>query len=778
MNTWHIHIEGQVQGVGFRPFIYSLAKDHLLNGWVNNTTDGVHIEVNANKANVLQFYHAILSNAPALAQITRHHIFEAPRQSFDDFRIIHSKETDTIKLLLTPDFALCPNCRQDLYQTENRRYTYPFTTCTYCGPRYSITKMLPYDRETTSMEAFDMCTHCEKEYNDPLDRRYYAQTNSCNDCSIPIKLFDSEQKLISTSFNQIIASVVQAWKQGKIVAIKGIGGYLLCCDAKNTSAVALLRSRKGRPSKPFALMYPDKTSLSADTSLHEQALEDLNGPASPIVLLDHNKNARLAENIAPGLNQIGAMLPYAPIFELLLKEYQQPIVATSGNPTGSPIVFEDDKALKELNPLADLIMTNDRTIIIPQDDSLVRYAPFSKNRVILRRSRGMAPTYLNARLKCPSYCVLATGAMLKSTFTFLHQQNIYISQYLGDLSDFETEESFKHTLQHFFQLFDNHPQYILADLHPAYPSTRQAKELAVKLDAKLELVQHHEAHFAAVLGENNLLHATHPVLGVIWDGTGLGYDKQIWGGEFFTYQNYTFKRITHFEYFDFILGDKMPREPRISALACCRQIPGAEKVLEQKFSKTEWAVYRQLLKKGSALKTSSLGRIYDAVSSLLGLSDKQTYEGEAAMKLEVLALSYFQKHGLDFSASYFENLISAKGIPTQSLMTGIVTDLIHNKNKAYIAAKFHFSLIHLIKIIANQENIYKLAFSGGVFQNTLLIDLIHYHLDKPFELFFHHQLSPNDESVSFGQLICHQIKVKNGQLNEQKSFILPDSSIS
>ncbi len=778
MQTWHIHIKGQVQGVGFRPFVYRLAKQHQLNGWVNNTTDGVHVEVNGIEKKVDFFYRSLLSQAPQLSRITDHHIFETSPEDYNGFEIIHSQAGETINLLLTPDFALCPDCRQDLFDQKNKRQNYPFTTCTYCGPRYSIIQKLPYDRPTTSMAPFQMCKHCLGEYQNPLDRRYFAQTNSCPHCSIPIQLYDNEQNLLSESFEDISRIVVQAWENGKIVAVKGIGGYLLCCSAHDTSVVELLRSRKNRPSKPFALMYPDVETLAKSTDLHEQAAKELLSPSAPIVLLTPLPNTSLASNIAPGLERIGVMLPYAPIFELLLKKYQAPIVATSGNPTESPIVYSDKKALSDLRLMADLILTNRREIVVPQDDSLIQFSPFSQQRIILRRSRGMAPTYIDGRLERPDYCLLATGAMLKSTFTFLHEKNLYVSQYLGNLANFETEESYRYTIRHFLQLFDTRPEYILGDLHQDYPSTQFALNLAKELDVPLELIQHHKAHFGALLGEHKLIHTQEPVLGVIWDGTGLGEDGHIWGGEFFIYSDHTFRRCIHFDYFDFILGDKMPREPRISALSACWGIEGVEVVLKQKFSETEWRIYHQLLAKGSSLKTSSLGRIFDAIASLLGLMDKQTYEGEAAMKLEALALSHFRIHDLSFVTSYFNDEGYEKQISTQSLMKEILMDLGQGKDKAFIAAKFHYSLVHLIEMAARQLNTRKIAFSGGVFQNGLLVDLIIHHLSQEFELLFHRQLSPNDESVSFGQLICHQIKKINGKLDKQSSFLFPDSSIS
>jgi hydrogenase maturation protein HypF len=760
MKTWHIHIKGQVQGVGFRPFVFLLAKEYGLKGLVNNSTNGVHIEVNTNEKLVIDFYNKLINNAPNLAQITSHSISEIEQKFFDNFQIIHSETTGEANLLLTPDFALCADCRSELHEVTNRRNKYLFITCTNCGPRFSIIHQLPYDRINTKMDTFKMCSNCNAEYENPFDRRYYSQTNSCPDCSINLTLFNSDQKEIACDSAEIIDKITHFWEEGKIVAIKGIGGYLLTCDAENKAAISELRKRKHRPSKPFALMFPDILTLKKVVDLKDEEIKQLQSHISPIVLLQiKNIRAFVAKNnIAPGLNQVGAMLPYTPLYNLLLNKFGKPIVATSGNISNSPIVFQDEKALLELPQIADFILANNREIVVPQDDSVLKYSPFERQKIILRRSRGLAPTYINADLELPPQSILAMGAMLKSTFSFLHRGNIYISQYLGDLQHFDTQQNYEHTIQHFLKLFNAQPQIILCDKHREYASTEFGEVLSEELKVTVEPVQHHIAHFGAVLGENNLVHAEEPVLGVVWDGTGLGDDGQIWGGEFFKYENYDFLRCYYFDYFDFILGNKMPKEPRISALSACWDVMGAEAFLKNKFSETEWQVYNKFLEKENPLQTSSVGRLFDAVASLLGIMDKQSYEGEAAIQLEAMALEYFKRNGLDFQSSYFMEGAHYYRIPTKTLMTNIIIDLQKGKTRDFIAAKFHFSLMKIIKIVANNLKIKKIAFSGGVFQNGLLVDLILHHLKSDFELFFHQQLSPNDENISFGQLVCYQIE--------------------
>ncbi|MEL6866361.1 MAG: carbamoyltransferase HypF [Bacteroidota bacterium] len=699
MQTWHLHIKGQVQGVGFRPFVYSLAREYQLKGWVNNTFDGVHVVFNADRLLASTFAGKIVEKAPALSRITGLSQYRIQQKYFDRFEIIHSTSEGEPSLLLTPDFALCEDCREELHSAKDRRYQYAFTTCTNCGPRYSIIDQLPYDRGHTTMEVFPMCPTCQTEYDSPSDRRYYSQTNSCADCGVEMSLLDVHQQEWTKQPQDILEQVLMHWDAGKIVAIKGIGGYLLTCDATNDKAVLELRKRKHRPSKPFALMFPHadiQQLFSKDKALKEV----LTSAVSPIVLLEMGEQLNGSGQIAPGLNQVGILQPYAPLFEWLLARFERPIVATSANVSNSPIIYEDEKAVKDLAKIADFILTHNRKIVLPQDDSVIQFSPFKKQKIILRRSRGLAPSYINANLKLPPQNILAMGAMLKSTFSLLHRGNKYISQYLGDLEHFDTQQNYQHTIQHFLKLFQTQPSLILRDDHPDYPSSQYGDQLSNTWQVPIKKIQHHQAHFGAILGEHNLVHSQAPILGVIWDGTGLGKDGQIWGGEFFKYQQYRFQRTHHFDYFDFILGDKMPKEPRIAALSACWGIEGAEAILREKFSPVEWRIYNSLLQKNSRLQTSSVGRIFDALAALLGILDHQSYEGEAAMRLEARASAYFKKEGLQFSANYFEDLALDEGIPTQSLMTRIISDIQAGQAKDWIAAKFHYSLVLLVKALA------------------------------------------------------------------------------
>jgi hydrogenase maturation protein HypF len=757
MQTWHIWIKGQVQGVGFRPFVYQMAKQFGLLGWVNNTVNGVHIEFNATRGVAQNFYQRLLDQAPILSRITAHEMEAVKDKFFEKFQIIESTAEGEADLLLPPDVAICPNCREELHDPKNRRYQYPFITCTDCGVRFSIISALPYDRERTTMHKFKPCRLCEEEYNDPRDRRYYSQTNSCPSCSIALRYFDVNG---GVERENIIQAVLEDWEAGEIVAIKGVGGYLLTCAADQPGAIQRLRKKKYRPTKAFAVMFPDLKNVEKIARIPSVAMDTLGYPVAAITLLEMRERAReviAVEDIAPGLKRLGVFLPYAPLYEVLLKAYGKAIVATSGNISNAPIVFRDEHARKSLFSIADKLLANNRDIVIPQDDSVVQFSPTTEQPIILRRARGWAPTFIQARAEWPRHTILATGAMLKSTFTLLHRENVYISQYLGDLQHFDTEQHYQYTIAHYLDLLGAQPEKILTDQHPTYPSKLLGKKLAEEWDIPLVSYQHHIAHFAAVLGENHLVDSAETILGVIWDGTGWGSDGQIWGGEFFKYHQYKFERITHWPYQQSFAGDKMAREPRISALAFFGNIPKATKYLKPKFSDTEWQVYEQLRNRPTSLQTSSIGRLFDAVSSILDLMDKQTYEGEAAMQLEALALDYFKRSHFRLEQKYTVDW-SSNG--ASSLLSLLIDDLREGVSRAAIAAKFHLALVDWIEYQAQNLKLQGIAFSGGVFQNGLLVDICIKQLAPKYQLYWHQQLSPNDENISYGQLICSVIQEK------------------
>ncbi|MDQ6609818.1 MAG: carbamoyltransferase HypF, partial [Bacteroidota bacterium] len=625
-----------MQGVGFRPFVYGLAKKYELTGWVANGVDGVHIEFNACEVVSSSFYKELLATAPKLAHIAEHSKTERSFIWYKDFKIITSGSKGSPVLLLSPDYAICEECQKEIMDDANRRHRYAFTTCTQCGPRYSIIKQLPYDREHTAMSSFTMCNACTEEYNNPLDRRHYSQTNSCPGCAIKMKLYNNKQTVIEEDQEKIIRRICDLWSQGKIVAIKGIGGYLLTCDATNKTVISELRRRKHRPKKPLALMFPDMRLLQHEVHINKCEEDELKSSVYPIILLRLKKSRGRSfaiNEIAPQLSTIGAMLPYTPLYQLLLQQFAKPVVATSANISNAPIVFKDDAAMNELNAIADYVLVHNREIITPQDDSVVTYNRYSQQKIVLRRSRGVAPFYIHQNLLGSQTTVLALGALLKSSFSLLHQQNIHLSQYLGDTDNYDAQMSFEKTVHQFLKLYQAKPEVILIDKHPDYFTTKLGEQMARQWNSDIVKVQHHEAHFASVLGEHNLIDETGRILGVIRDGTGFGNDGQIWGGEFFIYSHHNYLRTDHFDYFDSFLGDKMAVEPRLSAYSLCHNFEEAATIIQPKFTATQWNNYQKIIAT-NRLKTSSVGRLFDAVASLLGLIDKATYEGEGAMLLE------------------------------------------------------------------------------------------------------------------------------------------------
>lgn len=761
MPGYRLHIEGQVQGVGFRPYVFRMANRLGLTGWVNNGNDGVHIQIGGPEDSCRIFIEEITMRPPHLARVVRQQVELTERPHLTSFSIVESNNTAEVNLLLTPDLGLCDECRNEIKNHADRRRDYAFTTCIHCGPRYSIVDALPYDRVSTSMNDFEMCPECECEYHNPENRRHYSQTNSCPHCGVALSLCDKQGFVIATSMDAILDRMEESFLDGKIIAVKGIGGYILMADATNPLAVQSLRDRKHRPTKPFALLYPSVEGVEQDTCLSSFEKKELQSIVSPIVLLTvkENNHSKLAlEQISPGLSKVGVMLPYTPLFELIAARWGKPLVATSGNISGSPIFYDDDQALRNLDGIADLFLTNNRKIVHPQDDSVVQFA--GRQRIVLRRSRGLAPTYLPNPFSNNSETIFAAGSDLKSAFAFLTKGNLYVSQFLGDLENFETQESYRHLLQHYLNLFQVQPDTVLVDAHPGYFSSHCARELAATWQANVIEVQHHQAHFCAVLAENDLFNTGDTTLGVIWDGTGWGDDAQIWGGEFFTYSDKQIRRVDHLDYVDHLLGDKTSREPRLSALSLCASIDGAEELLVKKFNSAEWKVYRNMLHHPDNLKTSSMGRLFDGVASLLGLCDKSSYEGEAALLLEACAMkaeSCDSYRSMPFSLPiYLKNLIEEikRGVPKEQL-----------------AYRFHHTLVDWIEEVALQQNTTRIAFSGGVFQNALLNKLIVEKLGERFQLYFHRQLSSNDECIGFGQLAYYHMLAAGTDRVPEENFI-------
>ena len=747
IKSFKITITGQVQGVGFRPFVYVLANTFDLKGWVSNNEQGVIIVVSGIPSKIHSFYEGLIQNPPKLSKIKTHHITEIPLINVEDFCIVPSRKSGKLNLSLTPDFAICDDCKKEIIDVTNRRYHYPFTTCVNCGPRWAITKTFPFERNHTAMDRFDMCDPCEKEYTDPTNRRFHSQTNSCGTCGIHMNLTDSKGTELQIDTSEIIARTAAFLKEGHIIAIKNTGGYLLCCDAGNRNAVHRLRQRKNRPRKPFAILYPSLKMLRGQLQISSEQEKALTSPESPIVIVpkDTYSGTLVLDELIPNLNQLGIMLPYTGLLQLLAEKLDIPIVATSGNIHNSPIISASDAALKALDKVADYFLNHDLSITNPQDDSVIKFSKKYQHEVLFRRSRGYAPNYFGSFKANEN--ILAMGAHLKSAVAFLPNDYLYISQYLGNLDHADVYVRLTTTVSKFITLFEEKPSVILVDAHPTYHSTLYGKELARDLDLPSVAIQHHKAHFASVLGEHHLFESEIPVLGVIWDGTGYGDDGHIWGGEFFEYAMGKIERVSHFEYFDWLAGDKMSKEPRLSLFSLATD-PLLPEVLP-KFTDEELTVY-QIIKRQNRLKTSSVGRLFDAVAALLGSCDLNTYEGEAAIILE----NQIHEYTIENCTSYVS--IQENGlIPSKDLLKHIHTDIINGVRRETIIVNFLYTLANLILRMADRRNISCIALSGGVFQNTVLIDMLKEMAKTDYKLYFNRNLSPNDENIAFGQIMYY-----------------------
>lgn len=756
--TFHLHIKGRVQGVGFRPHIYKCALEKNIAGYASNEADGVHVHFNAPSSEVADsFIQRIIQQAPSRAIIRTWNMHETNAQSFSGFTIRVQQNNVAPDLLIAPDFAMCPQCKQEFHDPFNRRYQYPFITCTLCGPRYSIMQQLPYERHLTTMHSFTQCNECAEEYNNIHDRRYFSQTNSCATCGIRLSWYSNNSDEVLNEPKEILPALINAIQEGKIIAVKGIGGFLLVSDASNKNAIQKLRQRKHRPVKPFAVLFPTIEMVREYTHANPSAIHGLLSEASPIVLLQAKESCYSQLNmmgIAPGLSSIGVLLPHAPLLEWIAAAWKNPLIATSGNLSGSSIVFESEKK-EELFTFADFILDHNRDIVIPQDDSVVRFCNQSQQPIFIRRSRGLAPAIIvETALKDPT-TIFAAGAMLKSTLAIQHNQQVYISQFLGSLESYDAQQNYLHTFQYFTKLLQAQPQTILADLHPDYPSTQIAGELAQRFKAPLFQIQHHEAHFAAILGEHDLFKSDEKILGVIWDGTGLGSDGNIWGGEFFIYEKGKINRHYHLEPFMNLAGDKMAKEPRLSALTIAHHFHEAASILQSKFSEQEWSFYQKAITQ-PGLQNTSAGRYFDAVASLLNLVNINSYEGEAALLLEQHACDFLKEKAFAITHHYFDQEINQPVIRMKGIIAKVLRDINDGHDLSEIAALFHNSLAAIIGKIAHKERVKNIAFSGGVLMNSVLVDLVHLQLGKNFKIFFHHQLSPNDECIAFGQLMHHQ----------------------
>lgn len=748
MKTFKIHISGRVQGVGFRPFIFNLAVKSDLKGYVSNDEYGVIIVAQQTEKTVRNFYDEIFSLKPRSSEIISSEISEISiDEVFTEFYIKPTEKGIVVDIPLTPDFATCDHCEEELFNPDNPRFYYPFTTCTQCGPRYSLTEKFPFERENTSVAVFEMCPNCLHEYKNADDIRFHSQTNTCPKCGIKVKLTDNSGLTITENNEEIFKVLAEKLSEGKIAAVKNTSGYLLMCDATNELAVAELRKRKRRPTKPFAVLFPGMEEMKSYLDVKDFHEKEFRSSEAPICIIPIKDKKDLAvAQVSPNMETVGAMFPYTGMLKLVAKTFGKPLIATSGNFHGSPICSDEAEAINTLKPIADYFIHHNLVIRHPQDDSVIRFTEKFQKKIILRRSRGYAPNYFFAdELKIKNKAkkqILSLGGDLKNTFSAVPNNHVYISEYIGDLANFETYGRYEKTIKSYLKIFQFQPQLIIKDQHPNYENQKVRQLFPDVLETS---VQHHEAHFAAVIGEHRLWETEEKTMGVIWDGVGFAANDEIWGGEFFIYENKEFSHVAQIAQFPWILGDKMSKSPKISALSV---LNNSEK-LRQYFDENEWKIYIKLIEQ-NAVRTSSVGRLFDAAAFLSGCHSPIYFEGEAAMWFEKMAQRAYRE-STDEMKDYLEGYAIQNKIPSKVLMENLMSDL-EKISPEKAALNFHFTLIKCIGKIAENHQVRNICFSGGVWQNAVMVDLVMEVLGKDFNLFFHEKLSPNDENISFGQL--------------------------
>ncbi|NTV51130.1 MAG: carbamoyltransferase HypF [Geobacteraceae bacterium] len=770
-------IHGIVQGVGFRPLVYRLACERGLTGWVRNTPAGVEIEIQGTDILLDSFEHELLKRLPPLAQITSHAHTDIPVGD-DQFFMILPSGTGVAEIRIAPDSALCSDCLRELLDPADRRYRYPFITCTNCGPRYSIITDIPYDRPKTTIAAFPLCSDCLREYQNPLDRRFHAQPIACHTCGPQVSLVTSTGDRIAMH-NEAVIQAVELLKNGAIIAIKGIGGYHLAVDAGNHAAVARLRQRKKRDEKPFAVMTANLESAHKLTHINEIEERLMSSAEAPIVIVKKRIGTPLSPLIAPNNDWLGLMLPYTPLHHLLFAPYPalghplpsgegemsplalrerdrvrdrlQALVMTSGNISDEPVAFEDSDAMQRLAGIADYFLLHDRPIHIRCDDSVIRV--FQGRPLFYRRARGYAPRAVT--LPFAVQPLLAAGAELKSAVCLAEGNRAILSQHIGDLQNQSTLDSFSHTVKHLSRLFAIEPGLVACDLHPDYLSSRFAEEMAVPLVR----VQHHHAHLASCMAENGL---DDDVIGIIFDGTGYGPDGTIWGGEFLVGGYGDYRRAGHLRPLQLPGGDAAIREPWRMAMAYLYQAFGEaafaiDHPVVEILPENERMLFAKMLKRGiNSPLTSSCGRLFDAVAALLNLRHIVSYDGQGAIELEGLAETVENPKMESYQYEIVPNGVKPFQLDFSPMIVGILSDITEGIKSSVIAHRFHRTVssaaTEACLLIADSTGLERVILSGGVFQNRLLTEMVYTALsDKGMAVFNHRLVPPNDGGIALGQ---------------------------
>jgi hydrogenase maturation protein HypF len=769
-----VHVTGIVQGVGFRPYVFNLAVENGLKGWVCNTSAGVDIELTGDLDEINVFIHALKNHPPPLARIDSIEIHRIPSKDYLSFEIIESQALSNAFQPISPDIGICPDCLRELFDPHDRRYRYPFINCTNCGPRLTIIDDIPYDRPNTTMRGFEMCPSCRAEYIDPTNRRFHAQPIACPECGPVVWLEYPMDERKSRRFNPVrgseaILTAQQLILKGKVIAIKGLGGFHLACDATNTRAVTELRLRKLRVDKPFALMMPDIAAVEQHCIINEADRQLLESRERPIVIVPRKDNSPVDPDVCPKQNTLGVMLPYTPLHYLLFASPDNtkasiakirldkipPLVMTSGNISEEPIAIDNDEAKERLSGMADAFLMHDRPIRTRCDDSVVR--TFQGVTFPLRRSRGYAPFPVYLASNAPE--ILATGAELKNTFCIVRDRYAFLSHHVGDMENYETYHSFEDSITHYESLFRIKPAAIAYDLHPNYLATRYALERAQSEGLPSFGIQHHHAHIASCMAEN-ALSAQKPVIGVAFDGTGYGDDGAIWGGEFLLADYRRFQRLSHLKYFPLPGGDTAIRKPARTALALLWAAnfdwdPQLLPVLS--LCGEELSILKsQLRMKINTPLTSSMGRLFDAVASICGIRQKVNYEAQAAIEFEALA-SLDEQGEYDFILSPTDDKnTEVTQIDVAPLLDGVMSDLNDHVQVSKISSKFHHTIARMVIQVCNHirdnTGVNQVVLSGGVWQNLILLEsTIKMLKSDHFEVFTHHLVPTNDGGLALGQ---------------------------
>lgn len=754
MKRFFFIVKGIVQGVGFRPFVYNLAYGLNLKGWVNNNSEGVYIDLEGTEDSIDRFKEKLELDPPPLSKIDSITTEELPLYGYKSFSIKESQITEEKITLISPDMATCKDCINDIRDPKNRRFRYPFTNCTNCGPRFSIIKSIPYDRDKTTMKKFKMCKECHEEYTDPRNRRFHAQPNACAVCGPEIWISDNTENKIDTGDLDAIQWTQEKLLQGYIFAIKGLGGFHLVCNAKNEEAVKKLRERKHRPFKPFAVMAKDVASISRYCTINEKEEELLTGTRKPIVLLNQKSTYDLPFEVAPNQKTLGVMLPYTPLHELLFDEKLELLIMTSANINGLPLEYTNDGALSKLSHIVDFYLLHNRDIYIPVDDSVVKV--IDNEEVMIRRARGYVPDPIKRQ---GVKSILACGPNMKNTFCIAKEDFLFLSQHNGDLENIETIEHYKRNIEHFKNIFSFTPEYLACDMHPDYASTEYAKNSSIPV---IE-VQHHHAHIAGCMAENNV---KGEVIGVSYDGTGYGTDGRIWGSEFLICNYKEFKRVAHLQYVKMTGGDKSVMEPwrmAVSYIVTYKHLlDNPQEIIERLYGAKGNMLAAVIDKNINCIETSSMGRLFDAAASIAGISNTATYEGQASIEFENAICD-------DINDSYeydIENDNKCLIINPGKMIMGLIKDRFSGIPPSILSLKFHNTVVNftieVLKKIRNESNLLDVALSGGVFQNFFIISNLCKKLKKEgFNVYYQKSIPSNDGGIALGQIIIANERINN-----------------